>query len=127
MKPLKHCLSAAACTPAALTHWQVWHDNTGRHPDWFLVEMRVRKQGARGGEWVTFPCNRWLSTEQDDGSISRVLVAGSSRPRTTYKVAVATSDLRGAGTDANVYLQLHGVLGDGLQQPLLGGPHAFDR
>lgn len=70
---------------------------------------------------------RWLSTEQDDGSISRVLLAGSSRPPVTYRVTAATSDVRGAGTDANVYLQLHGLLGDGLQQPLLGGPSAFER
>jgi hypothetical protein len=35
---------------------KVWHDNTGRYPDWFLLDIKVRKQGAR--DWVTFPCNR---------------------------------------------------------------------
>jgi hypothetical protein len=70
---------------------------------------------------------RWLSTQYEDGSISRVLIAGSSRPPVTYKVSVSTSDLRGAGTDANVYLQMHGLLGDGLQHQLLGGATAFDR
>lgn len=70
---------------------------------------------------------RWLSTQCEDGSISRVLLAGSSRPPVTYRVLVATSDQRGAGTDANVYLQLHGLLGDGLQHQLLGSTTAFDR
>lgn len=36
---------------------RVWHDNTGKHPDWFLVDVKVRKKGAR--DWVTFPCNRY--------------------------------------------------------------------
>lgn len=35
---------------------KVWHDNTGRYPDWFLVDIKVRKQGTR--DWVSFPCNR---------------------------------------------------------------------
>lgn len=35
---------------------KVWHDNTGRYPDWFLLDIKVRKQGSR--DWVTFPCNR---------------------------------------------------------------------
>jgi hypothetical protein len=148
---------------------KVWHDNTGRHPDFFLVDIRVRKQGAR--EWTTFPCSRcaslvcaglrrtvltcaspsaagqpscfrrtcclaltvtplprrWLSTQQDDGAISRVLLAGSARAPVSYRVTVCTSDQRGAGTDANARIQLHGLLGDGLEQPLLGGPRAFDR
>jgi hypothetical protein len=36
---------------------KVWHDNTGRYPDWFLTDIRVRKKGAK--DWVTFPCNRY--------------------------------------------------------------------
>lgn len=70
---------------------------------------------------------RWLSTQYEDGSISRVLSAGSSRPPVTFKALVVTSDMRGAGTDANVYLQLHGLLGDGSQHQLLGSATAFDR
>jgi hypothetical protein len=77
---------------------------------------------------LRMPCVcRWLSTQYEDGGISRVLLAGSSRPPVTYRVQVTTSDLRGAGTDANVYLQLHGLLGDGVQHQLLGGATSFDR
>lgn len=68
-----------------------------------------------------------MSTQYEDGSISRVLQAGSGRPPVTYWVSVVTLDLRGAGTDANVHLQLHGLLGDGLQHQLLGSATAFDR
>jgi hypothetical protein len=45
----------------------------------------------------------------------------------TYKVVTHTSDLRGAGTDAAVYVQLHGLFGDGLRQQLVGGPTDFSR
>lgn len=38
---------------------KVWHDNTGHYPDWFLLDIKVRKEGVR--EWVTFPCNRSVS------------------------------------------------------------------
>jgi hypothetical protein len=70
---------------------------------------------------------RWLSTQLDDGRVCRELVAGASRPLVTYKVVTHTSNLRGAGTDAAVYVQLHGLLGDGLRQQLVGGPTDFDR
>ncbi|WIA17082.1 hypothetical protein OEZ85_013981 [Tetradesmus obliquus] len=104
---------------------KVWHDNTGCHPDWFLAEVKVRKKGSK--DWVCFPCNRWLSTQLDDERICRELMAGASRPLVTYQVVTHTSDLRGAGTDAGVYVQLHGLLGDGLRQQLVGGPNDFGR
>lgn len=43
------------------------------------------------------------------------------------QVVVQTGDVRGAGTDANVYLVMHGVLGDGGRHVLAGGAEDFDR
>ena len=37
---------------------------------------------------------------------------------TSYKVAVRTGDVRGAGTDANVYIQIFGKQGDTGRLPL---------
>ena len=43
------------------------------------------------------------------------------------QVEVATSDLRGASTEANVYLIMHGTLGDS-QRHILSSSHSdFDR
>lgn len=92
-----------------------------------LVRLAASQRNAKVVVSMLFVSNRWLSTQYEDGSISRLLLAGSGRPPVTYKVLVTTSDLRGAGTDANVYLQLHGLLGDGLQHQLLGSATAFDR
>jgi hypothetical protein len=71
--------------------------------------------------------HRWLSTHLDDGRICRELTASVQQPVAAYSVVLYTSDIRGAGTDANVYLHLHGQCGDGRQRTLVGGVNAFDR
>lgn len=35
---------------------QIWHDNSGRRPDWLLADVCLRLQGTE--EWTLFPCNR---------------------------------------------------------------------
>ncbi|KAG1662011.1 hypothetical protein FOA52_009500 [Chlamydomonas sp. UWO 241] len=159
-------------------HIKVWHDNTGRHPEWFLDEIRIRKRGAidktadlmgtstmrksmsaassgargpgasfmspqaphkgsrvtstgmtkaAGGPWAVFPCGRWFSTRLDDSRIMRQLFAGHATPLIQYTVEVVTSDLRGAGTDANVHLVMQGTLGTGKRHMLSSGYDDFDR
>jgi hypothetical protein len=65
-------------------HIKVWHDNTGKRPDWFLEWIRIRKKGAIN--WTVFPCQRWFSTHLDDCRISRILFAGHATPYIQYKV-----------------------------------------
>lgn len=67
-------------------HIKVWHDNTGKRPDWFLEWIRIRKKGAIN--WTVFPCQRWFSTQLDDCRISRILFAGHATPYIQYKVRV---------------------------------------
>lgn len=43
------------------------------------------------------------------------------------QVVTHTSDLRGAGTDANVHLVMHGTLGDGVRHVLQSGHDDFNR
>lgn len=44
-----------------------------------------------------------------------------------YKVQVKTGDIRGAGTDANVFLQLFGVNGDAGERKLESSGNNFER
>lgn len=44
-----------------------------------------------------------------------------------HQVETLTSDLRGAGTDANVFLIMHGTLGDGTRHILTAGHDDFNR
>ena len=61
-------------------------------------------------------CGRWLDKSEDDGLIERDLDAQdadgvASEPLVRYKVAVTTGERRGAGTDANVFIQVYGKKG----------------
>lgn len=91
-------LGVSLCAPVRLqipcrdvgmpNHIKVWHDNSGRRPDWFLEWIRIRKKGQIN--WTIFPCQRWFSTHLDDCRISRILFAGHATPVIQYKVSART-------------------------------------
>ena len=64
-----------------------------------------------------FRCGRWLSKDDDDKQIIRELPAegpGISKPLPVvkYMVDVHTGKKAGAGTDANVFINIFGECGD---------------
>lgn len=60
----------------------------------------------------TFPFNNWIDKEHGlEHFIYRDGIVGASTPLQDYKISVYTSDIRGAGTDANVFIELHGSEG----------------
>lgn len=68
-----------------------------------------------------FACHRWLSRDEDDGLIERDLFPGEAESHeldVQYAAEVFTSDLTGAGTDADVSLVLFGHLGNSRPQSL---------
>ena len=79
---------------------KVWHDNSGRTPDWFLDYIRIRKKA--GKVWALFPCSRWFSTHLDDCRISRVLLTGHSTPLIQYKVWGGLGRVCGGGEGRGV-------------------------
>ena len=87
--------------PHTLTHAHLTHTHTSSQ---MLVEC-----GTTGGRWL-FDCHRWLCLDTGDGRIERELhptvegEGGGGGRR--WKVHVWTSDIRGAGTDASVTLQV---------------------
>ena len=72
----------------------------------------------RTGEQYSFGCNKWFDKKGDkdgDNQIIRELLPGDSNEATqmtTYSVRVKTSDVRGAGTSARVFINITGELGD---------------
>jgi len=64
-----------------------------------------------------FPCNRWLDKGEDDGKIERTLQPGDGN-LTTLQVKVKTGKVKGAGTDANVFIQVYGEKGETERIPL---------
>ncbi|CAE1278375.1 unnamed protein product [Acanthosepion pharaonis] len=94
---------------------RIWHNNSGSFSGWFLEKVELRNIATKK-EYV-FYCNRWLATDEDDNQILRELPAtgeGIKKPLPviTYKVEVYTGDILGAGTDANIFLNILGVFGD---------------
>ncbi|XP_070566658.1 lipoxygenase homology domain-containing protein 1-like isoform X2 [Ptychodera flava] len=113
---------------------RIGHDGSGFGAAWHLHKVEVRRllDSGKGSKTFTFPCGRWLARKEDDGAIVRELVPTHIIEETTrkdgsvkkkevkqdvlekrnYKVFVYTGDVSGAGTDANVFINIYGELGD---------------
>ncbi|CAF1287745.1 unnamed protein product [Rotaria sordida] len=91
---------------------KIGHDDSGFRPDWLLerVEIDVPKFGRI---WI-FPCGKWLSTSKGDCQLEVELYPQSMateayKPYVPYEIKVFTSKVSGAGTDANVHIEIYGV------------------
>uniref|UniRef100_A0A8B9N717 Lipoxygenase homology domains 1 n=1 Tax=Accipiter nisus TaxID=211598 RepID=A0A8B9N717_9AVES len=114
---------------------RIGHKGGGLNSGWHLDRVTIRRllPNGKGSETVTFPCERWLAKSEDDGEIVRELVPSDIFTEKlmkdgtlkqieeevedplevhTYKISVFTGDIYGAGTDANVFLNIYGDLGD---------------
>ncbi|KAM4615981.1 lipoxygenase homology domain-containing protein 1 [Polymixia lowei] len=98
---------------------RIGHDNSGGSSGWFLdwVEIDAPSQGQR----LRFPCGRWLDKGEDDGLIVRDLYPSELQtelymPFVPYEIKIYTSDVFGAGTDADVFIVLYGQKGVCTQQ-----------
>ena len=95
---------------------QIGHDNSRPFPGWHCAQVEVTNVSS--GETTTFPCDQWFDRKQGDKKVERVLfprdasgaVVGVKTAK--YRVEVHTADVRGAGTDANVFMELSGTEGD---------------
>ncbi|XP_056399217.1 lipoxygenase homology domain-containing protein 1 isoform X2 [Hyla sarda] len=101
---------------------KIGHDNKGSSAGWFLdwVEVDAPSLGQR----LKFPCGRWLDKTEDDGAIERYLFPSDLQteqytPFVPYEITVYTSDIFGAGTDADVFIVLYGRDGVCTQQKSL--------
>uniref|UniRef100_A0A8C3KZD0 Lipoxygenase homology domains 1 n=1 Tax=Chrysolophus pictus TaxID=9089 RepID=A0A8C3KZD0_CHRPC len=114
---------------------RIGHNGGGLNSGWHLDRVAIRRllPNGKGSETITFPCERWLAKSEDDGEIIRELVPSDIFTEKlmkdgtlkqieeevedplevhTYKISVFTGDIYGAGTDANVFLNIYGDLGD---------------
>ncbi|XP_043395558.1 oxygen-regulated protein 1 [Chelonia mydas] len=100
---------------------RIGHNNSGKSPSWHCEEVQL--QNLYTGEQFSLPAHRWLAQDQDDGEICRelpVLRRGQPvLPVTVYEVHVTTGELWNAGTEADVYISIHGEEGDTGSRQLL--------
>lgn len=120
--------SVEAVDLGELVKLRIGHDGSGFGSGWFLENVVIINEKVNQ-QWV-FNCNKWLDTSEDDGQIVRELASESSLADTKvvkYKISVRTGDKRGAGTDANVFIILHGENGDTGKRILEGAGNNFER
>ncbi|KAJ9526209.1 hypothetical protein QJQ45_009677 [Haematococcus lacustris] len=113
-----------------VTQLTLSHNNTGLAPAWHLDQVEVFHPGLQ--RTFTFPCQAWLEATKELGleGCKRVLKTGAAAAAeglVTYRVLVKTSDVRGAGTDANVFLTLYGPKGDSGERQIETGANNFER
>merc|ERR1719193_1489519 len=52
---------------------QVWHDNSGPSPSWFLSRILVKDLSTRS--CAIFVADKWFAVEEDDGKVEREILA----------------------------------------------------
>ncbi|NXH38465.1 LOXH1 protein, partial [Dicaeum eximium] len=101
---------------------KIGHDNKGNSTGWFLEWVEIDAPSL--GQCLKFPCGRWLDKSEDDGAIERIIFPAELQtveyiPFVPYEITVYTSDIFGAGTDADVFIVLYGSDGSCTQQKSL--------
>uniref|UniRef100_A0A3Q2ZDP0 Lipoxygenase homology PLAT domains 1b n=1 Tax=Kryptolebias marmoratus TaxID=37003 RepID=A0A3Q2ZDP0_KRYMA len=100
---------------APLKKIRVRIDGSGCRPDWFLDRILLRNLTTE--EEYLFTYENWLSKTKGPKrtkvcELPAVVDDEEMVEKTSYIVQVQTSDVGGAGTDANVFLILFGEYGD---------------
>ncbi|GCB61309.1 hypothetical protein scyTo_0014316 [Scyliorhinus torazame] len=109
---------------------RIEHDNTGMSASWFLDRLVITDMNRPHLRFY-FPCNQWLSKEEGDGLYVRDLL-GSLNPMdipklNKYIVSVFTGDVKGSGTDADVFINIFGENGDTGERRLDNDKDNFER
>ncbi|XP_072290031.1 lipoxygenase homology domain-containing protein 1 [Eucyclogobius newberryi] len=94
---------------------RIWHEKRNPFAGWHLSKATIMKTLTK--EKYTFPCERWLDSNEDDNEVVRELPAIGDlidEPLAVikYRVTVCTGTVGGSGTDASVFLNLIGDKGD---------------
>ncbi len=74
-----------------------------------------------------FYCGQWLDRRT---GVEKILFASDTDPRdslVTYTVTTHTSDIKGAGTDANVCVEMFGTKGSSGPRELSGKGNLFEQ
>jgi hypothetical protein len=87
---------------------KIGHDNWGGNAGWFLDSVDITDPITNVTK--TFICGRWLDQKKEDGKLIRDLYLDGNEMLhlTRYTIRTKTSDIMGAGTNANVAIQLFG-------------------
>eukprot|EP01051_Picozoa_sp_SAG22_P003134 SAG22_NODE_149_length_17456_cov_5.058363_9_plen_444_part_00 len=91
---------------------RLWHDNTGLGPGWYVEEVKLVNKNSL--KCWTLPVYQWFDAGEGDMLIDRMFEVDEPDDMVLipYEIDVYTGDLAGAGTDANVFIQIFSEMGD---------------
>jgi len=79
-------------------------------------------------ETTVFPCHEWLKGAPGSKGNDKVLnTSDKAAALVTYELQVRTSDVRGAGTDSDVFVTIHGARGSTSELELADASDNFER
>ena len=81
----------------------VWHDNSGDNPSWFLLEIDV--EDVQTKEKWHFIANRWLAVDKDNGEIELELRAASEEKMLEFKNVLHSRTQEALG-DSHLWVSL---------------------
>uniref|UniRef100_A0AAV2IX71 PLAT domain-containing protein n=1 Tax=Knipowitschia caucasica TaxID=637954 RepID=A0AAV2IX71_KNICA len=113
-----------------LSRVTIGHDNVAVGAGWFCEKVVVYCPFT--GIEQTFPCGMWLDEDEADGLIERELYEMVSLRQKKIKkypwsLWIWTSDIKGAGTDAQVFLQIYGENGKSDEVKLENNSDSFEQ
>ncbi|CAO2594492.1 Lipoxygenase homology domain-containing protein 1 [Lemmus lemmus] len=99
---------------APFTKMRIRIDGMGCRPEWFLERILLKNMNT--GDLTMFYYGDWLSQRKGKKTLvcemCAVIDGEEMMEWTSYTVSVKTSDILGAGTDANVFIIIFGENGD---------------
>ncbi|XP_076991672.1 lipoxygenase homology domain-containing protein 1 isoform X3 [Tamandua tetradactyla] len=105
---------------APFTKMRIRIDGLGSRPEWFLERILLKNMNT--GDLTMFYYGDWLSQRKGKKTLVCEMCAVIDEEEmmewTSYTVTVKTSDILGAGTDANVFIIIFGENGDSGTLPL---------
>ena len=125
-----------AASLGEMTHARIGHNGAGENPGWLLKSVSVLCV-TEGWEKTLWPQNVWLDAEKPGGETFVTLHtsredaeqhAAGLLVNKQYAITVTTADVKAAGTDARVWIELVGASGKSSGALALdGGREAFTR
>ncbi|XP_052769598.1 lipoxygenase homology domain-containing protein 1-like isoform X2 [Mya arenaria] len=112
---------------------KIEHDGKGFAAGWYLDKIIIR-DSERPKDTYYFMYGGWIAEDEGDGRLWREIPAKKKLPKelhsgtdTKYVISAKTGDIRYAGTDANVFIQMVGEKGKTKQLPIDNPKNNFER
>lgn len=112
----------ALSNAGTITSITIGHNNSHFFPGWYVEYIEVLDKSQN--RLYKFPCHKWFAKDEGDGKIERTLLPETDLNKNAYFLTIKTGSMQDAGTDANVYIILHGEEGDSgkiVLNPLMKG------